>query len=233
MTDYLKRIKALLAKAESTTNEHEADALQRKAEELMVKWGIDDAALESASGADRVSANVIERRMQFTGIYADAMCKFFGPYIVRGVAGDNIKLLNGVKGSLYLIGMKSDVDRAVVLIESLEAQAMHAMREWWKTVSDEHKAIVGGSGGYRDRRSFLLGFGGRVKERLTELRHVEETSVSNALVVRKETVEAAYRKMYPVTGKARSSKITGSYGGMVAGRVAGNSAGLATEAISR
>ena len=128
MADYLKRIKALLAKAESTTNEHEADALQRKAEELMVKWGIDDAALESASGADRVSANVIERRMQFTGIYADAMCKFFGPYIVRGVAGDNIKLLNGVKGSLYLIGMKSDVDRAVVLIESLEAQAMHAMR---------------------------------------------------------------------------------------------------------
>lgn len=229
MTDYLKKINALLAKAASTHSAHEAEAFSRKAEELMVKWGINDAMLESSSG-DVKSTNVIEQSIHFHGIYAKAMAGFFGPSIVRGLG--SMKMVLGHSGtSLYIIGMPSDVNRAVELIGSLDTQAMAAMRRWWKDFPS--RVFLTGSEGYRERRAFLIAFGRTVQTRLENLRREEESteSTATALAVRSTAVDEAFAEMYPSL-RASSSRLKGSsYGGRVAGESAGRNAGLSTTKI--
>lgn len=53
----------LLAKAERTDNPHEAEAYTRKAEQLMVKLGIDEAMARAAGGADVKPEQVTEARI--------------------------------------------------------------------------------------------------------------------------------------------------------------------------
>jgi Protein of unknown function (DUF2786) len=52
--DMLRKIRGLLAKADGTNNEHEADAFRTKAETLMLKYRIEQHELGDASGNDHI-----------------------------------------------------------------------------------------------------------------------------------------------------------------------------------
>ena len=70
--NYADMINKLLRKAESTTPE-EAEALFAKAQELMVKYAIDEAMLNAAKGKQREKDDIIAFEMVSVSMYRYAI----------------------------------------------------------------------------------------------------------------------------------------------------------------
>ncbi len=65
----LAKVRALLAKAESTSFEHEADALTAKAQELMARYAIDEAVANAVGGGRKETPSL--RRVPVDDPYAN------------------------------------------------------------------------------------------------------------------------------------------------------------------
>ena len=61
MSDYARKITALLAKASSTNSEEERDTFEKAAERLIIKWGISDAELSAARERKKVPGDAAEK----------------------------------------------------------------------------------------------------------------------------------------------------------------------------
>ena len=72
----LKLIRALLAKAEATTFEAEADAFTAKAQEMMTRHSIDAALLASTAAGSRHASGVESRRVHIDNPYAEEKAGF-------------------------------------------------------------------------------------------------------------------------------------------------------------
>lgn len=177
-------IAKLLAKAESTTPE-EAEALTEHAERLMAKYLIDQAVIDARRAKEGKShEKVIEKRRDYKGNFAGEMFNI-GRHVAWGMG--SVKTMQSTsKGffHLYLVGFESDVQQAEVLIDSLEVQAMVAVRDWWK----KNKADYAHMSGYNQekaRRAFVNGFGEGAGTRIFNSRKVliEEASTGTELVL--------------------------------------------------
>ncbi len=73
----LARIRALLAKAESTTFEEEAHAFTAKAQELMTRHAIDVAMLGASAGSD-AAISTEHRMIRIEQPYADPKISLLG-----------------------------------------------------------------------------------------------------------------------------------------------------------
>lgn len=230
--DSLKaKIAGLLAKAERTTNEHERDAFNAKAEELMIKYGIEQAELQAAG---KVKAeDIIEIKLEFGGIYAVIM-PTFAWYVTQSLG--NLTLLrakswDGKTHYAHVIGHKSDVEAAQLLINSLQLQAMSGMKRWWKTF--ELRPLLSGMEAYKARREFIRQFGRGAAERIREERRTEEVEVSTgaALVLasKQEAVDKFVQDNYSVS-KGRGGAQGSAFGG-AAGRAAGRQANVGTTSV--
>lgn len=198
-----ERIAKLLAKAEGTTNPHEAEAYMAKAEELMLKFGIDRANLASHTVGARREEIVIKKVVIKNGHgYADAMAK------IGHAVGANFSLRT-LQGSLsdggrvvWLIGHTSDVDAAETLCNSLILQSRAQALHWWKTVGV-------GDDAYLARREFIYSFASGVRSRLAETRNrvVAESAAGTdvALVDRARLVDSWVDENVSV-GKGRTSR---------------------------
>jgi hypothetical protein len=154
---HLERIRALLAKAESTEFPEEADALTSKAQELMTRHAIDDALLV-AHGAGRTSGEQPTAvRIGIDDPYAQAKATLLAlisdPSHCRAVWSKNF-------GFSTVFGYAGDLVSVELLYTSLLLQARNAMAR-------------SGDGGKRARsrsfrQSFLLGFATRIGKRLEE-----------------------------------------------------------------
>ena len=230
--DSLKdKIAALLAKAERTDNEHERDAFNAKAEQLMLKYGIEQAELQAAGKVK--PEDIIEIRMEFGGSYGIIMPTFIHS-VARALGNINVlksKSWDGKKYYVYVIGHKSDVEAAEMLINSLQLQAMTAMKRWWK--SYEYRPILSGMEAYKARRQFIASFGQGAGDRIRSERKVEEANVSAGtalvLVGKKEAVDKWMHEQHNV-GKGRGGA-AGSHHGGQAGRAAGRQANVGTTGI--
>lgn len=181
----LDLIAQLLAKAESTTPE-EAEALTEHAERLMVKYGIEQAMIDDRRARlGRTHEKIVERRRTFTGVYA-ADLRELGAQVAFGL--DSIRPLQSKTWDgelvLHLVGYESDVEQAVVLISSLQVQAMVAMRDWWKQHRHQY-ASAPESGRRRARSGFVRGFGAGARRRITanRLTLIEEAGSGAELVL--------------------------------------------------
>ena len=218
----LTKIRALLAKAESTGFEAESDALTAKAQELMTRHAIDDAR----SRAEEVSQErPVARRVAIDDPYAVAKS-----YLLQVVAG-----ANGVRSVWYedfammaLVGFAGDLEAVEVLFTSLLLQGSRAMLAKG-SITDER----GRTRTRSFRQSFLLAYAGRIHERLTVAavgarRHAEEelaTSLLPVLAGRDDQVDEALTAMFPrLVTTARPSVTNES--GWRAGRVAAELATL-------
>lgn len=203
----LHRIRALLAKAESTDFPEEAEALTAKAQELMTRHSV-DAALLAAARPGGPGADVGTRRVHVDDPYVQAKMQLLG----------SIARANGVRlvwyrslGIANLVGVPADLEAVELLFTSLLLQVGQAMG------AAEHA----GGNGRRDgtaagarafRRAFLLGYAGRIGERLTEARRratanaAAETGVDLLPVLRSQeaAVARAADELFPRVRASRS-----------------------------
>jgi hypothetical protein len=150
----LERVRALLAKAESTTFAAEADAFTAKAQELMARHSIDQVLL--GASADDGPTSV---RLGIDDPYASA--KFV---LLDEVAEANRcrAVWNAGWGFATVMGYPTDIEVTEVLLTSLLVQATAAMMAAGRATADPR------SRSRSFRQSFLVAFAVRIGQRLRE-----------------------------------------------------------------
>ena len=217
----LKLIRALLAKAEATTFEAEADAFTAKAQEMMTRYSIDSAVLASAAAGSRTAAGVESRRVHIDNPYAQEKAGFLSAIgTVNGVR--SIWLPNA--GFCTMMGFPVDLALTDLLFTSLLVQATRASAA--ATATDRRLSTPS------FRRAFLIAFADRIAERLeaarrhvaAEAAHEYGESLLPVLASRQAAVEAAYAEAFPNATVMRSRRLNSA--GWYAGRAAADAADI-------
>jgi hypothetical protein len=154
---HLERVRALLAKAESTEFDEEADALTAKAQELMTRHAIDDALLAAHGAGKRFGEQPSAVRIGIDDPYAQAKATLLA---VIGEASQCRAVWSKDFGFSTVFGFTGDLASVELLYTSLLLQARSAMVR----AGDRGKRARSSS----YRRSFLLGFAARIGRRLEE-----------------------------------------------------------------
>ncbi|MEV8096701.1 DUF2786 domain-containing protein [Kitasatospora sp. NPDC085879] len=230
----LGRIRALLAKAESTEYPDEAEALTAKAQQLMAQHSIDEALL-AAGGAAKDAPAALR-------IGVDQPYESPKAMLLDAVAAANRCRVVWAKefGFCTVVGFDADLDAVELLYTSLLVQATTAMS---RAGSRRHQDGAPRTKAFR--QSFLISYAARIRERLTEAterataeaaagRHLREDGTSEQLVpderllpvlaARGQAVDDTVGRMFP---KLVSQRVRVSDGeGWAAGRAAADRAAL-------
>jgi hypothetical protein len=218
----LRRIRALLAKAESTEFPEEAEALTAKAQELMTRHAVDTALL---SDRPRERSDVATRRVHVDDPYVQAKVQLLGA--VADANGVRLVWYRGL-GIATLVGLAADLDAVELLFTSLLLQVGQAL-------GAAERAAGRRSASRAFRRAFLLGYAGRIGERLTRAREraTREAAADQGVDLlpvlrsRQVAVDDAFTELFPRVRSSRSrSSVDGS--GFRAGRAAADSADVGT-----
>ncbi|MDJ0396075.1 DUF2786 domain-containing protein [Rhodococcus sp. G-MC3] len=218
-TKVLNKIRGLLAKAESTTFIKEAESFSAKAQELMTRYAIDTAVVDSAEGSP-LGAMVMTRRILVDNPYADAKMQLMS----------SVAATNGVKtvwhkkrGLISITGMPVDLDLCELLYTSLLVQSARALDQAGSDPTCRSRGF---------RRAFLLGYAWRIRERLAEARARADreagqtygSSLVPILAERDKAVSSVFEALFP---DLRSIKISVSdRNGVLQGRKAAEHADL-------
>ena len=218
----LAKIRALLAKAESTTFDAEAEAYTAKAQDLMARHRIDRALLADAAPVE--ASDVVGRRIGIDDPYASAKYLLLaGLAEVNGARAVWSKSL----GAATVFGFPVELDIIEELFTSLLVQATAAMQR-----EGSKEDAYGRSRTKAFRRSFLMAYGDRVAERL---RHSVDDTVTTVaaetgtdlvpiLAARDEAVAARVDEVFPRL-RSMSASISDAEG-VFAGRLAADRADL-------
>lgn len=232
-TTMAEKIQALLAQAASTTHEGEREVFTRKAEALMVKWGIEEAELEAAASKTTRSAIIIESRcytVPITGGVVLAECT--ATQIGQGI-GTIRTLYSEGRPVYWMIGPTSDLDRAEMYMPSLLQQCADSWKVFLAARREEGYRYYTINERDRDRATFMRAYGSTVYQRLAELWQTEAaTSTSGALVVRSEAVDAFMAEEYPNTRRSNKSNL-GRAAAQVGGHRAGAAATISAGSVTR
>ena len=172
----LSRIRALLAKAESTEFPEEAEALSARAQELMAKYSIDHALLAAQAG-DREAAG--GRRIAVDNPYEGPKAT-----LLNTVAEANRcrAIWSKDVGLVTVVGFPADLDAVEILFTSLLVQANTAMIR-----AGGRKDAYGRSRTRSFRQSFLISYAIRIGERLTEATvHAEREAAAELQAARRD-----------------------------------------------
>ena len=164
----LSRIRALLAKAESTEFAQEAEALSGRAQELMAKYSIDHALLAAETGRAETPGG---RRIAVDNPYEAAKAT-----LLQIVAEANRcrVVWSRELGLVTVIGFPADLDAVELLFTSLLVQANTAMLRTGGTRDGSGRSTTRAF-----RQSFLLAYAVRIGERLSEAAdHAEQAAVA-------------------------------------------------------
>ncbi len=219
-TAWLRRVQALLTKAESTEFPDKAEALLTKAQELMARHAIDEAMVQRAGGSP---AQVESVAISVSAPYASARSALLSA-VAR--ANDCRAVLHGGRSgpqNCTVVGHRSDLEKVQALFAAL---SMHATRSMLAA------AVPSDDTPRRFRHAFLLAFASRVGERLRlatrDARSQAETAVGSsvALALRERTVavDEALASQFPRLGTVRWQ--ASSAAGMQHGRAAADGASL-------
>lgn len=209
----LDRVRALLAKAESTEFPAEAEAYSAKAQELIARHSIEEAL----TTRDRAEVVPFARRIGVDHPYESEKAG-----LLDAVARANHchTVWSPELGFSTVFGFDADIDAVELLYTSLLVQANRAM------VRDEP-----GKGRARIkafRRSFLIAYAGRIGERLGRATRHEIARHADLLPVlrdREVQVREVMERAFPRTVRARGSRVD-SLEGWESGRAAADQAQL-------
>jgi hypothetical protein len=147
-TDLLDRVRKLLAKAEDEAcTQEEAEALTRKAAELMARYGIDRALLGAARPeTDRPADRLVDLPRPWSAVKG---------HLLAGLAAamrcQCVLVTRSTGRVAHVFGYASDLERADILFTSLLVQMARAL------ASREVPAVSGGEA-KAWRRSWMLGY---------------------------------------------------------------------------
>jgi len=210
--DMLRKVRALLAKAEATEFEAEAEAFTAKAQTLITTHSLhhlldslnNDSASADSPSMVRLAVERPYEREKF-GLLAE---------VAR--ANRCRAILHTGLGLATVMGFDLDLDATELIYTSLLVQATHAMHAHGSQTDG-----WGSSSTRTFRRSFLVGFAGRIGERLS---HATESAAAEAaatesgsdrllpvLASRAAEVEAFVETAFPHLSSLRSrARIDGS-----------------------
>ncbi len=220
----LARVRALLAKAESTTFPEEAEALSAKAQELMSRYSLERVVIDSAASPGLDPHPAAARRLWLDNPYVAAKAMLVG-----AVAAANRcrTVLSEKLGFTTVLGDEIDLEIVELLSTSLLVQATRAM------VSAGSQATRTGRSRTRSyRQSFLIAYATRVSERLVTARDTGAAAVADparllpVLAARERVVDELFESMFP--GTVSRSYSIGNAAGWHAGRAAADLALLDT-----
>lgn len=220
----LAKVRALLAKAESSEFPEEAELLSAKAQELISRHALDRLLTEAAAGGE--TAAVGARRLWLAAPYV-----FQKGLLVDAVADANRcrSVISESLGFCTVVGGERDLAAVDLLVTSLLVQAETALRRFGRQTDR-----TGTSRTRSFRQSFLVAYASRIGERLTEAttQACEGTGRAGELVPvlrrQAEQVEAAREAMFPHL-VSRQARVANSQG-WAAGRAAADLASLETAA---
>lgn len=155
----LERVRALLAKAESTPYEAEAETFTTAAQKLMARHSIDQALLAATNPLGHGPAPLARR------LGVDRPYEAPKVALLDEVAGANRCRAVWMKnmGFVTVVGYADDVAATETLFTSLLLQATQAM-----TAQGSRRSAWGQSRTRSFRQSFLLAFASRIGQRLQE-----------------------------------------------------------------
>ncbi|MGF7237229.1 MAG: DUF2786 domain-containing protein [Frankia sp.] len=218
----LDKVRALLAKAESTGFAEEAEALTAKAQQLMSRHSIDEALLAAREGSRDQPAG---RRVGIDNPYEAAKASLLDVVAsanrCRSVWAKNL-------GYATVIGFQPDLDAVELLYTSLLVQATAAMMQ-----AGSRQDRSGRSRTRSFRQSFLTSFAVRIGQRLTAAREqASEEAAAEAgegrllpvLAARNDSVREATETMFPEVVSRAVSATDGE--GWAFGRAAADLASL-------
>jgi hypothetical protein len=225
----LHKIRALLAKAESTDFEAEAEAFTAKAQEMMTRHSIDAAMIAAHSAGVGGHRGVAALRVHIDNPYADEKALFLS---VLATVNSAKSIWSPGPGFCTLMGFPVDVQLTEMLFTSLLVQATHASALATANRRDLRTATF--------RRAFLVSFADRIAERLEEARSTVQqeaeaqygSELAPVLASNAEAVEAAFKEAFPNTATMKSRRYDSH--GWHAGRAAADRADIgAGAAIER
>ncbi len=225
----LARVRALLAKAESTTFPDEAEALSAKAQELMSRYSLERIVVDSAGSPGSDPYPAAARRLWLDNPYVAAKA-----LLVGAVAEANRcrTVLSEGLGFTTVLGDEVDLEIVELLSTSLLVQATRAM-----VSAGSQTSRTGRSRTRSYRQSFLLAYATRIGERLSTARDVSTAAVADSarllpvLAARERVVEELFESMFP-RSVSRSYSV-GNAAGWHAGRAAADLAVLDTRRAVR
>jgi hypothetical protein len=217
----LGRVRALLAKAESSSFPEEAEALSAKAQELMTRHALDRVLVEADSSVPSIVAT---RRLWLDAPYLDAKSLLVD---VVSKANRCRAIYHPGYGFSSVLGDENDLESVELLVTSLLLQATKAM------VAGGSRQTRGGQSRTRSyRQSFLVAYATRIGERLAQATSatIAETHDSAKLLPvlasQMRKVNAEFETRFPeVKGKQLAASNEEGWG---AGKAAADRAQLET-----
>ena len=215
----LDRVRALLAKAESSEFPEEADALIGKVQELMTRHSIDHAMVHSTTDADVP----IRRRIPVDDPYSSQKATLVA--VTARANGCRTVWLKDV-GLTTIVGFADDLESVEVLYTSLLVQATTEM------AAQSTQGAAGSQSSKSFRQSFLEGFAHRIDQRLSAARDMATNKaeathgagVGLVLAGRDKAVDETVNRSFP---HLRTKRVrVSSYDGFAAGQAAADEATL-------
>ena len=168
----LAKVRSLLAKAESTEFDDEAEALSAKAQELMSRYALDRALIDHGHG---IRQQATLRRIWLDNPYVTAKAM-----LVDAVASANRcrTVLADQWGFTTVVGDEVDLDVVELLTTSLLLQGTRAMLS---TGSQLNRSGVSRTRSYR--QSFLVAYAGRIGERMHAANEASESATDSSMLL--------------------------------------------------
>lgn len=216
----LERVRALLAKAESTTFAEEAEAFTAKAQELMARHALDRAMLDEAEGAGGPGG----RRIGTDDPYAQS----------KALLLDEVATANRCRtvwsaslGFATVFGHEADIDGVEILYTSLLVQATRAIAAAGSQTDGRGRSTTRSF-----RKSFYVAYATRIGQRLRQSRAAAEAAGTEAhgagllpvLAARDRAVDEAFQQAFPTIKRSSVSASNGA--GWLAGTTAADQARL-------
>ncbi|GAA2671145.1 MULTISPECIES: DUF2786 domain-containing protein [Actinosynnema] len=179
----LKRVRGLLAKAESTAFPEEAEALSAKAQELVTRHALERMPDEEPSAGSR--------RLWLDRKYFDGKAQ-----VVHVVAEANRAraVVHSDLGFVALVGAEVDLEIVELLSRSLLVQATRAM-----VAAGERAGKASEERSLGFRKSFLLAYAQRVGERLRVVNEVSDDRLLPVLAQRRKEVDTLFGRLFART----------------------------------